>query len=701
MSYANFYSFNITDNKQNKGGRSASEEIDYLENEKEEKIEKTINGYSPKGAENEAEYLVGNNLRREDLALFKTDNMPRWAEEEADNNGTSPHLEFFKASETYEATKNVTYREIKLALPQELIGIHSQNVTDVKKLEILVDDFMVKSGLDKMTYAYAIHLKDAQFSPNDKNIHVHIMWSDRIPDGIDRPKEQYFGWGEDKRYRPKSPKLGPCKKDDTYSNSNRTQHLKKIRKIAEQTINEHYKNNDIDLWVCCGKKADIEQMSLERGDYIAAEIARDVPAQTHVGEKAASKLDHPRTRKAIELKEQAQAIRDKYKLQEIEQQELGTPFPKYETLPNNIDELQQLLTTINSRMFEIKELFFKDNPDSSPIIDNKIINDINSLQAEIILTKNRISKDTHLSAIRKFCNDNNFKDEFIKYSSQKKDLEFKKNLVIKIEQQITNKFFKNQNEANNILLNELSKNANSNFKPEEHCSQAQKLLLQNAKIKITELEKSTSTFEQRHILPNTDKITELENKVIARNEGNHNKIAKLSVKIDELQNMTPELKLALDKQKEITDLLIQSQKNEPKFYQNHEAWEAKHKELLQQQKEIISIIQDLKQSPIKTEPKPEPTQDPIQPTIPAYKPKYDVDQLFKDYDTQNRYIQKYFNEIKELNSSLNTNQNMQQKIVKDHSELTILAISNLSKVSTETIKSQQKNIEKSKQQYAE
>ena len=517
MAQSSFFSLNLTNNKQIKGGRSASAEIDYLE---KGSPEKELNKIDSRSAESEAEYLEGKDRRREDLAFFKSGNIPEWAHNEALKNGTSPHLEFFKASETYEDPAHVTYREIKLALPKELIDNRPDtNSYNTDKLESLVDDYMSRIGLDKMSYAYAIHIKNAQLSPDNLNPHVHIMWSDRMPDSIERSKEQYFAG----RYSSKNPDKGPCRKDNTYSKYNGN--TKRIRKTAEQTINDHYIRHGLDHWVCSGNKAEIAKMALERGDMVAHVIAKNVPAQRHVGEKAAANPSHPRTREAMELKALARDIRLQH---EIEQ--TSTTPPQERILSDDINELQKELVQIEQRMTEIKETFFV-NLDTTPTIDDKISNDINALKAEINLTQSRIAKSPEVAAMRQFCQDQNLQKEYVDWVSKSKIINNKQQMVDGIEKQITAKYFGN-NSANATAL----KNLNSDFKPEDHCSPKQRQLLINLKEQIAELKQPVKEFQEKHIIPNKAKIEEIYlPKVEARQQGLRNKIAKLTDRVEELE----------------------------------------------------------------------------------------------------------------------------------------------------------------------
>jgi hypothetical protein len=115
-------------------------------------------------------------------------NMPEWAREEPGA--------FWKASDAYERANGNTYREYELALPRELS--RAEQVA-------LVQRFAEQELGSTRPYQWAIHTpmaRDGREQP-----HVHLMFSDRQLDGIERGPAQFF-----KRYNAKAPERGGCRK---------------------------------------------------------------------------------------------------------------------------------------------------------------------------------------------------------------------------------------------------------------------------------------------------------------------------------------------------------------------------------------------------------------------------------------------------------------------------------------------------------
>ncbi len=115
-------------------------------------------------------------------------NMPAWAREDP--------AAFWKASDEFERANGNTYREYELALPREL----SRDAQIA-----LVERFAEQELGAKRPYQWAIHLSTA--SDGKEQPHVHLMFSDRQHDGIERGPEQFF-----KRYNAKNPERGGCRK---------------------------------------------------------------------------------------------------------------------------------------------------------------------------------------------------------------------------------------------------------------------------------------------------------------------------------------------------------------------------------------------------------------------------------------------------------------------------------------------------------
>jgi hypothetical protein len=115
--------------------------------------------------------------------------MPKWAEHNP--------AEFWRASDQNERANGSVYRELEVALPREL--------TPDQRRE-LVQEFIDNEIGESHAYQYAIHTPKAALEKGEQP-HAHIMYSERIRDGIERDPEQYF-----KRYNAKHPEKGGAKK---------------------------------------------------------------------------------------------------------------------------------------------------------------------------------------------------------------------------------------------------------------------------------------------------------------------------------------------------------------------------------------------------------------------------------------------------------------------------------------------------------
>lgn len=124
-----------------------------------------------------------------DLEHKASGNMPAWAAHKPS--------EFWKAADTFERANGCTYREIEIALPREL--------KPEQQIE-LVRDFIQQEIGDRHAYQFAIHNPKAAIEGGEQP-HAHIMFSERLNDGIERDPQQYF-----KRANSKEPERGGAKK---------------------------------------------------------------------------------------------------------------------------------------------------------------------------------------------------------------------------------------------------------------------------------------------------------------------------------------------------------------------------------------------------------------------------------------------------------------------------------------------------------
>ena len=121
-------------------------------------------------AKRHVDYILREGEKKSDL-MYQASQLPKWAEGSAQK--------FFEAATRYEDKSNRRYKELEMSLPNEL--------TLEQNLEI-VNGFISKH-LSNHYYAYAIHEKAGAIS-GERHPHVHIMFSERLIDDIERAKER-------------------------------------------------------------------------------------------------------------------------------------------------------------------------------------------------------------------------------------------------------------------------------------------------------------------------------------------------------------------------------------------------------------------------------------------------------------------------------------------------------------------------------
>jgi hypothetical protein len=141
-------------------------------------------------AANHAAYISrqGKHSDREDLVESGFGNMPSWAEENP--------VKFWKLADKHERANSAVYREHEIALPSEL--------TPEQRRELV--DGLIRELVGEKAFQYAVHESKSSLE-GATNTHVHLMKSDRIQDGINRPPAIWF-----RRYNRKDPESGGCKK---------------------------------------------------------------------------------------------------------------------------------------------------------------------------------------------------------------------------------------------------------------------------------------------------------------------------------------------------------------------------------------------------------------------------------------------------------------------------------------------------------
>ena len=144
-----------------------------------------------------------------ELAFGESGNMPSWAADDP--------RKFWVESDACERANGTLYHEVEFALPREL--------TKEQQIVVVREYAQAICG-DKHPYSWGVHDKDG-------NPHVHLMFSGRMLDGIERDKEQFF-----KRYNAKNPDRGGCRKESS-GDARGPEWVKQVRADWQDIANRH------------------------------------------------------------------------------------------------------------------------------------------------------------------------------------------------------------------------------------------------------------------------------------------------------------------------------------------------------------------------------------------------------------------------------------------------------------------------------
>lgn len=148
-------------------------------------------------------------------------NMPTWAAHD-------PSI-FWAAADEYERANGGVYREFEGALPREL---------DDDARKAIVDRFIEEVLGKQHPFGVGMHNKKA--SDGGDQPHAHIMWSERLLDGIERPPELFFKKPHVPRLKkdgtrdPVDPRKGGCRKVNMY------ERMQEFRELWARLVNEAY-----------------------------------------------------------------------------------------------------------------------------------------------------------------------------------------------------------------------------------------------------------------------------------------------------------------------------------------------------------------------------------------------------------------------------------------------------------------------------
>ncbi len=167
---------------------------------------------SGKSAAKHFQYIVRQtHNQKQDLMYVHHANYPEWAKENP--------LEFWKAADLYERANGRTYSEFEIALPRPLST--QQHIS-------LLENFLKQELGVRHPFTAVIHnppALDGRLNP-----HAHVMFSERMLDGIDRPSETFF-----MRANKRNPERGGVAKDRDWSRRGK---VKELRSSWERAANK-------------------------------------------------------------------------------------------------------------------------------------------------------------------------------------------------------------------------------------------------------------------------------------------------------------------------------------------------------------------------------------------------------------------------------------------------------------------------------
>ena len=155
----------------------------------------SVKNGSPGFAAAHAAYIgrEGQYADRDDLQASESGNLPRWAEHDPSA--------FWSAADRFERVNGRPFRELEISLPREL--------NEAQRVE-LVREFVGNVLGESHAYSWAIHAPNG--SDGQEQPHVHLMFSERTRDGIERDPDRYF-----RRWNQKNPEAGGAGKDRYFS----------------------------------------------------------------------------------------------------------------------------------------------------------------------------------------------------------------------------------------------------------------------------------------------------------------------------------------------------------------------------------------------------------------------------------------------------------------------------------------------------
>ena len=214
--------------------------------------------------------------------IFQAHHLPQWAQDDP--------KKFFQAADKYEGVGHRRYVEIEFALPNEL--------KTLEQYRQIIDAFISKH-LSNHYYAYAIHNKIGVMSDGQHHPHVHIMFSERLIDDVEKIKERsakaFFLYPARKKKDGSLPSFEEkwkrgAPKDRKWCNH---QYVRKMRADFAQIQNEVLERNSFSIRVDHRTLKAQKEEAEQNGDSFLTRLFSRVP-EKYIGIIGNQEDDEPR-----------------------------------------------------------------------------------------------------------------------------------------------------------------------------------------------------------------------------------------------------------------------------------------------------------------------------------------------------------------------------------------------------------------------
>mgnify|MGYP002858167980 CR=1 FL=1 len=221
--------------------------------------------------------------------IFHAHRLPKWAKNDP--------KKFFQAADKYEGVGHRRYVEIEFALPNEL--------KTVEQYRQIIEAFIAKH-LSEYYYAYAIHDKIGMLS-GQHHPHVHIMFSERLIDDVEKIKERsakaFFLYPARRKKDGSEPSFEERRKHGAPKNRNWADKsfLTVLRADFAQIQNEVLEQNGFSIRVDHRTLQAQKEEAEKNGDTFLARLFSRVPEE-YVGVISCKEDDDPKIERLKEFR---------------------------------------------------------------------------------------------------------------------------------------------------------------------------------------------------------------------------------------------------------------------------------------------------------------------------------------------------------------------------------------------------------------